>query len=271
MEDQFPSLENLLILFGPVLLVFGLLAIATKRRRIGAALRNCRREAITNVLLTVFNTLLIGPIFAVPALVLSQTVGSYGLLPDLWPMLPEPAVLLLAIVLIDFVAYWRHRVEHMQGVWRFHATHHADTAIHFLSVQRKHPVAKIISMLFDTLLVLALGFPAWAILAAGILRSWWGYFIHADVDWTLGPVGEVLISPAAHRLHHIRDEELMGTNYGNTITLWDKVFGTWCNPKPYLGCETGIEEGTRGFIGELARPWEQRYREHVPSVSQARV
>ncbi|QKG71843.1 sterol desaturase family protein [Erythrobacter mangrovi] len=269
MEDHFVSLNDVLFQFGPVVAVFSLLALVTKRAALLDALRRCRREAITNVLLFAFNTLLIGPIFIVPALVLSETLGDYGLFPQLWQRLPEGLTLLLALVLIDFVAYWRHRVEHMQGIWRFHATHHADTAIHFLSVQRKHPVGKIISLLFDTLLVLALGFPAWAIAGAGILRSWWGYFIHADVNWTLGGFGEVLMSPAAHRLHHIRDEKLMGTNYGNTITLWDKLFGTYLNPKPYLGCETGIEEGTRGFLGELARPWEKRYRDGGTDVVEA--
>jgi len=261
MEDQLSSLGGLLRHFGPIVAVFAVLALATKRTAILDALRRCRAEATTNVLLTLFNTLLIGPIFLVPALVLSDTIGHYGLFPDVWASLPEALVLLLAIVLVDFVAYWRHRVEHMQGIWRFHATHHADTAMHFLSVQRKHPVGKLISMLFDTLLVVALGFPLWAIAGAGVLRSWWGYFTHADVKWTLGSLGEVMISPAAHRLHHIRDEELMGTNFGNTVTLWDKVFGTYLDPKPYLGCETGIDEGTRGFFGELARPWERRYRD----------
>ncbi|MFA6218264.1 MAG: sterol desaturase family protein [Erythrobacter sp.] len=269
MEDQFSSLEDLLWQFGPVVVFFTLFALATKRGAIVDALRRCRAEATTNVLLTAFNTLLVGPIFVVPAIVLSDTVGQYGLFPDLWSGLPEVLVLALAIVLVDFVAYWRHRIEHMQGIWRFHATHHSDTAMHFLSVQRKHPVGKIISMLFDTLLVVALGFPLWSIVGAGILRSWWGYFVHADVNWTLGIFGEVLISPAAHRLHHIRDEALMGTNYGNTITLWDKLFGTYCDPRPYLGCETGIEEGTRGFLGELARPWERRYRDGAAAVADA--
>jgi hypothetical protein len=27
-----------------------------------------------------------------------------------------------------------------------------------------------------------------------------GYFIHADLPWTLGLMGKVLMSPAAHRL-----------------------------------------------------------------------
>ena len=115
-------------------------------------------------------------------------------------------------------------------------------------------------LLIDSLPVLLLGFPAWSIVAAQLARSWWGYFIHSDVPWTLGPLGEILISPAAHRLHHIRDEKLMGSNYGNMLTLWDRLFGTWRDPAPHLKCATGIAEGTRGVWGELARPWEARYR-----------
>ena len=241
--------------------VFGSLAVLVKRSAILDAMKRCRVEARTNLGIAALNTLVILPLFAVPAASLTAFLDGKGRFGEFWDGLPEPAVVLLAIILIDFVAYWRHRFEHDRGLWRFHATHHADTAIHWLSVQRKHPVAKIISLFIDFTLVIAIGMPAWAIFLAAMVRSFWGHFIHADVPWTLGMFGEILISPAAHRLHHIRDERLMGTNYGNTITLWDKLFGTWCNPAPYLDCETGIEEGTRGICGELKRPWEARYRE----------
>lgn len=240
--------------------VFGVLALVLKRQTIGRAIMVCHKEASTNFGLAAFNALVIAPLFAAPAAVLAMVLNGAGYLGGLWDGVPEVMTLLLAIALIDFVAYWRHRLEHDRSLWRFHATHHADTAIHWLSVQRKHPVAKVISLLFDTVLVIALGIPAWAIIGATLIRSWWAHFIHADLPWTLGVFGEVLVSPAAHRLHHVRDERLMGTNYSNTITLWDKLFGTWCNPAPYLNCETGIEEGTRGIWGELKRPWEARYR-----------
>ena len=166
-------------------------------------------------------------------------------------------------------AYWRHRIEHQPGLWRFHATHHADEELHWLSVLRKHPVSKFLEMLVDSLPVLLLGFPAWSILAAQLIRSWWGYFIHADVPWTLGMAGRWLISPAAHRLHHIRDETLMGSNYGNMLTLWDRLFGTWRDPAPHLHCATGIAEGTRGLWGELKRPWEARYRQPAEQREEA--
>jgi sterol desaturase/sphingolipid hydroxylase (fatty acid hydroxylase superfamily) len=122
-------------------------------------------------------------------------------------------------------------------------------------------------MLFDLLPVLLLGLPIWAIMLAALVRAWWGYFIHPDVPWTLGPLGKVMMAPAARRLHHIRDETLMGANFGNTITLWDRLFGTYTDPAPYVDCETGIAEGTRDVAGELLRPFEARYWKTKPEAA----
>ena len=239
--------------------VFGALALLTKRGAFGAALTRVHGEFTTNLGLVLFNLVLFGPLFAMPEGFIRDHLVALPALGSFWDGLNELAVLLAAIVVFDFVVYWRHRLEHHPLLWPIHATHHADTAMHWLSVHRKHPLSKLLSVLVDIWALFLLGFPEWAIAGAGFLRSWWGFFIHADVPWTLGMVGKVLISPAAHRLHHIRDEALMGSNYGNTITLWDRIFGTYVDPAPYVNCETGIAEGTRGFLGELARPFEKRY------------
>lgn len=244
----------------PVAAVFVALALATKRGGAIAAALRCRRESATNLGLVVVNYILLAPVMLVPVLAVRAALPVPAGLAGLWSAVPEVLLLALAILLIEFAAYWRHRIEHQPGLWRFHATHHADEELHWLSVLRKHPVSKFLEMLADSLPVLLLGFPAWSIVAAQLIRSWWGYFIHADVPWTLGRAGAILMSPAAHRLHHIRDETLMGSNYGNMLTLWDRLFGTWRDPAPHLNCATGIAEGTRGLWGELKRPWEPRYR-----------
>lgn len=240
--------------------VFGLLALIAKRRAILAAIARVRDEFTTNFGLLLINGILLAPLFALPHGAIRDRLVALPGMADMWDGLAMPLVLLAAILVSDFVVYWRHRLEHHRLLWPIHATHHADTAMSWLSVERKHPLSKLLSLLVDVWLLFLLGFPAWAIAGAAFLRSWWGYFIHADVPWTLGIFGKVLISPAAHRLHHIRDEALMGSNFGNTVTLWDRVFGTYVDPKPYLGCETGIAEGTRGLLGELGRPFERRYR-----------
>jgi sterol desaturase/sphingolipid hydroxylase (fatty acid hydroxylase superfamily) len=240
--------------------VFGLLAAVVKRGQLTAGLARARPEIITNLSLLFFNALLVVPLLATPLESWRNSLPRLGELAKFWEAMPAPLTLLAAIVIFDLAGYWRHRWEHSRTLWPIHATHHADEAMNWLTLRRKHPLGEVFSMTLDLIPVLMLGLPVWAIALAALFRSVWGYFIHADVPWTLGWFGKVLISPAAHRLHHIRDEKLMGSNYGNTIALWDQVFGTYVDPTPYVNCETGIAEGTRDFVGELARPFEKRYR-----------
>ncbi|MBX7531747.1 sterol desaturase family protein [Qipengyuania sp. 1XM1-15A] len=248
-------------------LVFGLLALVMKRGGILAAINRCSKEFLTNLGLTLFNLVLLAPLFFVPEGAIRGAIGTPEVFTSFWNSVYAPIALVAAILVFDFVVYWRHRLEHTPLLWPIHATHHADTAMHWLTVMRKHPFSKLLSVCLDVWLLLLLGLPEWAVGGAAFIRSWWGFFIHCDVPWTLGIFGRVLISPAAHRLHHIRDEALMGSNYGNTVTLWDKLFGTYVDPAPYVDCETGIAEGTRGFVGELLRPFERRYWSKREEVS----
>ena len=240
--------------------VFGLLAIAVKRSAIIQSIKTVWHEFSTNIGLALVNIVVFTPLFLLPTKPLHEAIGAASLMQAVWVHAGPVLTLACAFLLAEFIVYWRHRIEHHPVLWRFHATHHADTRYHWLTVLRKHPVSLLLAMLGDALILLALGLPGWAIGISGLVRAFWGYLIHADVPWTFGPVGRWLISPAAHRLHHIRDERLMGANFGNTITLWDRVFGTYVDPAPYIDCETGIAEGTRGVLGELLRPFEARYR-----------
>lgn len=260
MEMFAGAAKGTLIMLATMGLIFSLLALVTKRAALKNAVQRVRPEFATNLALALLNGILLAPLFFWPGQFVQNALAASPELTAFWEALHPLLVLALTILVADFVVYWRHRLEHHRLLWRFHATHHADTQYHWLTVLRKHPVSKLLSITVDACLLLILGFPAWAVAGASLIRSFWGFFIHADVPWTLGIFGRWLISPAAHRLHHIRDEALMGANYGNTVTLWDRLFGTYVDPAPYVDCETGIAEGTRGFLGELARPWERRYR-----------
>ncbi|MGI8943014.1 MAG: sterol desaturase family protein [Qipengyuania sp.] len=260
MEVLLLSARNAITAIVPMAGLFLLLALAVKGRGVRKAFTRSKRESLTNFGIWIVNYILLVPLLLLPVVALHAVLPKIGMLAQLWEAVWWPAAILVAILLIDFSAYWRHRLEHDPALWRIHATHHADEAMTWFSVNRKHPLSRLLSMLLDNILALLAGLPVEAIVVANIARGWWGHFIHADVPWTLGPLGLAMISPAAHRLHHIRDERLMGANYGNTVTVWDRLFGTWTDPAPYLGCETGIAEGSRGFWGELKRPWEPVYR-----------
>jgi sterol desaturase/sphingolipid hydroxylase (fatty acid hydroxylase superfamily) len=45
-----------------------------------------------------------------------------------------------------------------------------------------------------------------------------GTLQHANLRWTFGPVGRVLVSPAYHRLHHAPD--IQTANLGVVFTVW---------------------------------------------------
>ena len=50
-----------------------------------------------------------------------------------------------------------------------------------------------------------------------------GTLQHANLRWTFGPVGRVMVSPAYHRLHHAPDTQ--HANLGVVLTIWDVLAG----------------------------------------------
>lgn len=240
----------------PAAALFAFVTLATKRRGALAALRRAGRESATNLALVAINSVILASLLAFMTDGLKAHLGLFPALADLWTGLPQLLLLVLALLVDEFTVYWRHRAEHSPLLWPIHATHHSDEAVTWLTLLRKHPLSHVFGNLVDSIPLMLLGFPVWAVAASSLIRTWWGYFIHADLPWTLGPVGKVLISPAAHRLHHIDDEVLKDRNFGGFVSLWDRLFGTFDEASHHLGCKTGISGGSRSLSGELARPFE---------------
>lgn len=151
--------------------------------------------------------------------------------PGLWSAIgPVPTALTIVFV-GDFLGYWRHRAQHSPWLWPAHAIHHSDTRLTWFSLERMHPVDRAGSMV-DTIILATLGFPPWALGANVAVRHYYGYFIHADVPWTLGRLGWLMNSPAMHRWHHARDIEGSGSNFATVFSVFDRLFGTYYQPGP---------------------------------------
>ena len=245
---------NVLVALAPAAALFALVALARKRGGAIAALRRVRRESATNLALVTLNYLVIAALLTPLTNHVDAQLRLLPALADTWTQLPELLLLALALLIQEFTIYWRHRAEHSPLLWPVHATHHSDEAVTWLTLLRKHPLSHIFSNLVDSIPLVVLGFPAWTVVAVTLIQTWWGYFIHTDVPWTLGPAGKLLISPAAHRLHHIDDMELKDRNFGGVLAIFDRMFGTFDDAAGHLGCKTGIDGGSRSVAGELARP-----------------
>jgi hypothetical protein len=69
-----------------------------------------------------------------------------------------------------------------------------------------------------------------------------GTIPHANVPWSFGPLGRIVVSPAYHRLHHSM-EGSDGCNLGIVLTVWDVLAGRARFP---IGgapiCRTGLAD-----------------------------
>jgi sterol desaturase/sphingolipid hydroxylase (fatty acid hydroxylase superfamily) len=194
-----------------------------------------------------------------------DTAGLRLVAPEAWSAWPFAFVALLAIIAGDFIGYWRHRLEHTRWLWPSHAVHHSDTEMTWLALARFHPVSRLATLLIDNAFLFLLGFPPEAMLVNNLVRHYWGHFIHADLPWTFGPLGKIIVSPAMHRWHHALDRRAHDTNFATIFAVFDRLFGTYRVPGPCTGPLGVKADMGRGVAGQLAYPLKpQAYRWRGP-------
>jgi sterol desaturase/sphingolipid hydroxylase (fatty acid hydroxylase superfamily) len=131
-----------------------------------------------------------------------------------WLMIP------LAVVAMDGANWLAHYADHRLGfLWRFHALHHSQEELSVLTSFRMHPLMHTTGFVLAAIPVVAL-LPARAV-APVVITAYVcvGTLQHANLRWTFGPLGKVLVSPSYHRLHHARDDQHL--NLGVVFTIWD--------------------------------------------------
>ena len=240
----------------PFMVLFLCLSLAAKRSTFWSHAWAARHEIKTNMAIWIFDILFVLPIVLLPAIWLTEIAPVSKVLTNFWIEVPIILTIIATVLAGDFISYWRHRLEHCPILWPSHAVHHSDTAFNWFTLYRMHPVNRFTTVTIDTLLLALLGFPPTALIANALVRNAWGSFIHADLPWRLGLLGAIFISPVAHRVHHIDDSKLAGHNFATVFTFWDRWFGTWLPGEGFERCSTGVDEGSRKFIGEMARPIE---------------
>ena len=152
-----------------------------------------------------------------------------------WLLIP------VTIVAMDGANWLAHFADHRLGpLWRFHALHHSQEELSVLTSFRAHPLMHTTGFLLATVPVVAL-MPTRPI--APVLITIYvciGTLQHANLRWTFGPIGRVIVSPAYHRLHHAPD--IQTANLGVVLTIWDVLAGYARFPSrsDSVGC-TGLD------------------------------
>jgi len=237
---------------------FFLLGVFLRRGKILLDMRRLAPESATNLGILLFNVVVITPILAGMAIALEQLLGGTpftSALRNAWSGVPNFVVIAAAVFVGDFAGYWRHRIEHTKILWPSHAIHHSDTQMTWLTLERMHPINRLSTFALDSAFLILLGFPAYAVIANNLVRHYYGYFIHADLPWTYGPLDKVFVSPAMHRWHHAMDAKAYNSNFATVFSIFDRFFGTLYLPGP-CKASLGVNfDMGKGLVGQLSYPF----------------
>ena len=195
-----------------------------------------------------FVYLLIGP-----ARALDLPIAA--LWPHGWPIWVQAVLMVLAV---DFLRYWLHRAAHENDtLWRLHAVHHSVEQLYWLNTARFHPLEKALQMALDSVPFLLMRVDERVLSLYYIAYAANGFFQHCNIRLRYGVLNYIVGSAETHRWHHSRLPQESNANYGNTVIVWDLVFGTWYLPKDRSPDDLGLQDRAypKSFLGLMRAPF----------------
>lgn len=138
---------------------------------------------------------------------------------------------LLAFLALDLAIYWQHRWLHeWRWAWPLHRVHHTDVALDATTGVRFHPGEIALSLAWKAAVILALGAPPLAVLALELALNGFAFWSHANLQLPAAldrALRALVITPDLHRVHHSLERAETDSNYGGSLSLWDRLFGSY--------------------------------------------
>lgn len=185
----------------------------------------------TNMGLAFFNMLImrvtLGGIVYLSVLKVQE--NTWGLLNQF--ALPLWANIIVTLLLLDLAIYCQHVFTHKcTPLWRLHQVHHSDLEFDASTAVRFHPLEILLSMAYKIFCIVLMGAEPLAVIVFEILLNGAATFNHSNINIPLKIdqyLRWVLITPDTHRIHHSTVQKERDSNYGFSISLWDRLFKTY--------------------------------------------
>jgi sterol desaturase/sphingolipid hydroxylase (fatty acid hydroxylase superfamily) len=179
--------------------------------------------------------------------IISQAVISAGVAVVVWRYriaaidLDQWTNLVALFVLTEFVYYWYHRAAHrVRLLWGSHSVHHSPEELTFAAAYRLAWTPLLSGAWLFFLPLVWIGFQPAAVfgmVSASLLYQFW---LHTTLIPRLGPLEWVLNTPSSHRVHHASNPEYLDRNYGGTLIVFDRLFGTYQAEDPAIAIRFGL-------------------------------
>jgi sterol desaturase/sphingolipid hydroxylase (fatty acid hydroxylase superfamily) len=174
---------------------------------------------------------------------------------------------IVGFVLLDFCEYIYHVVMHkVKTLWNFHLIHHSDLDLDVSTTVREHPVETFVRMCFLIIWVFLLGASFGVLLLRQTIQTIANITSHTQ--FKLSPkanniVSLVFITPNLHHVHHHYELPYTDCNYGDVLSIWDRIFKTYYNDMPKSEITFGIDthmdkQVNSNFIKVLKIPFAKR-------------
>lgn len=135
---------------------------------------------------------------------------------------------IVAIFIRELISYWLHRMQHrFMFFWRIHATHHHITKMSVARADRTHPLEFLGLNLGSAIVLAFFGASEEVVGVYLVFMMSIAYSCHSNLPMKSGLFGFFFNTPEWHQLHHSCNYDESNTNYGCTVILWDRIFGTF--------------------------------------------
>lgn len=145
--------------------------------------------------------------------------------------LPHILAFALSLILLDLAIYFQHILAHRWPLlWRLHQVHHTDLEFDATTAVRFHPLEILLSLFYKVGWILLLGASPLAVLIFEILLNACTTFNHSNVQISQAieqKLRLILVTPDMHRIHHSVECTELNSNYGFSISCWDRLFRTY--------------------------------------------
>ncbi|AXT62693.1 sterol desaturase family protein [Aquimarina sp. AD10] len=134
----------------------------------------------------------------------------------------------LAYFVYDFMFYVLHYIGHkVRFFWCIHGVHHTAEEMK-LTVAVRGSFLIFLHMPHTVLWLPIFGFDPFMIFIIELIAALYGLYGHASEKLVGRHVWleHILITPSLHRVHHAKNHKYLDTNYGETFSIWDRMFGT---------------------------------------------
>ncbi|MDX2247935.1 MAG: sterol desaturase family protein [Bacteroidia bacterium] len=151
-------------------------------------------------------------------------------------------VYIVAVVFVDFLFYWQHRLSHeVKFLWTLHNVHHSSPWMNFTTAFRINWLGGFLSPLFYLPAIL-LGFSAEQVTFFLIINLVFQFLMHTEAIGKIPLLEGWINTPSAHRVHHGSNDVYLDKNYGGVLLIWDRLFGTYQpeTEKVVYGVTTGF-------------------------------